>query len=163
MQEIQETRVWFLGRENPLEEEMATHSSILAWKILGMEEAGRLKSTGLQRVGHDWGLMHKLKPQRKKHTELSSTLCSETCFFHSIRILGKNSVLKHAFFTQSSGYWEKLSLDPQVPPTEIQVPWVDSDGHGCVFDKLSAWFCCQWSMDSRLIFVHETIIHPFTQ
>ena len=65
MQEIQETRLWFLGWENPLEEEMATHSGILAWKILGMEEPGRLKSTGLQRVGHDWALMHKLKPQKK--------------------------------------------------------------------------------------------------
>ena len=92
MQEIQETRVWFLGWENPLEEEMATHSGILAWKILGMEEPGGLKSTGLQRVGHDWALMHKLKPQRKRHTKLCSTLCSETCFFHSIRILRKTII-----------------------------------------------------------------------
>ena len=48
------TRVWSLGREDPLEKEMATHSSILAWRIPWTEESGRLQSTGSQRVGHDW-------------------------------------------------------------------------------------------------------------
>ena len=48
------TRVWSLGREDTLEKEMATHSSILAWKILWTEEPGRLQSMGLQRVEHDW-------------------------------------------------------------------------------------------------------------
>ena len=43
-----------LGPEDPLEKEMATHSSILAWKIPWMEEPGRLQSMGSQRVGHDW-------------------------------------------------------------------------------------------------------------
>ena len=45
MQEIQETRVWALGREDPLEEGMATHSSIPAWRILWAEELGGLQST----------------------------------------------------------------------------------------------------------------------
>ena len=49
-----ETWVRSLGREDPLEKEMATHSSILAWRILWMEEPGRLQSMGSQRVGHDW-------------------------------------------------------------------------------------------------------------
>ena len=48
-----ETQIQSLGWEDPLEKEMATHSSILAWKILWMEEPGRLQSMGLQRVGHD--------------------------------------------------------------------------------------------------------------
>ena len=48
-----ETWVRSLGREDPLEKEMATHSSILAWKVLWMEEPGRLQSMGSQRVGHD--------------------------------------------------------------------------------------------------------------
>ena len=52
MQETQETWVRSLGREDPQGEEMATHSSILAWKIPWTEEAGRLQSTGTQRVGH---------------------------------------------------------------------------------------------------------------
>ena len=50
---MQETRVQSLGREDPLEKEMATHSSILAWKIPWMEEPGRLQSMGLQRVRYD--------------------------------------------------------------------------------------------------------------
>ena len=50
---MQEAWVQSLGWEDPLEKEMATHFSILAWKIPQMEEPGRLQSTGLQRVGHD--------------------------------------------------------------------------------------------------------------
>ena len=50
-----ETRVQFLGQEDPLEKEIATHSSILAWEIPWTEEPGGLQSMGLQRVGHDWG------------------------------------------------------------------------------------------------------------
>ena len=46
-----ETRVRSLGREDPLEKEMAIHSSTIAWKIPWTEELGRLQSTGLQRVG----------------------------------------------------------------------------------------------------------------
>ena len=49
----QETWVQSLGREDPLEEEMATHSRILAWRIPWTEEPGRLQSMGSQRVGRD--------------------------------------------------------------------------------------------------------------
>ena len=50
---VQETWVQSLGQEGPLEEGMATHSNILAWKIPWLEEPGRLQSMGLQRVRHD--------------------------------------------------------------------------------------------------------------
>ena len=50
---MQETRVLSLVREDPLEKEMATNSSILAWKIPGTEEPGGLQSTGSQRVRRD--------------------------------------------------------------------------------------------------------------
>ncbi len=50
---VQEMQVRSLGQEDPLEKEMATHSSILAWKIPWTEEPGGLQSTGSQRVGHD--------------------------------------------------------------------------------------------------------------
>ena len=53
MPATQETWVKSLGREDPLEKEMATHASILAWEIPWMEEPGGLQSTGSQRVGHD--------------------------------------------------------------------------------------------------------------
>ena len=50
---MQEMQVRSLGGEDPLEEGMATHSSILAWRIQGTEEPGGLQSMGSQRVGHD--------------------------------------------------------------------------------------------------------------
>ena len=50
---MRETWVQSLGWEDPLEKEMATHSSMLAWKIPWTEEPGRLQSMGLQRVGHN--------------------------------------------------------------------------------------------------------------
>ena len=49
---MQEMQVQSLSQEDPLEEGMATHSSILAWKISWMEEPGRLQFVGAQRVGH---------------------------------------------------------------------------------------------------------------
>ena len=50
---MRETQVRTLGQEDPLEKEMAPHSSTLAWKIPWTEEPGRLQSMGSQRVGHD--------------------------------------------------------------------------------------------------------------
>ena len=50
---MQEPWVGSLGREDPLEKGMATHSSVLAWRVPWTEEPGGLQSMGLQRVGHD--------------------------------------------------------------------------------------------------------------
>ena len=54
MKEIQQPQVWFLCQEDPLDEGMAIHSSILDWRIPWTEEHGRLQSVGSQRVRHDW-------------------------------------------------------------------------------------------------------------
>ena len=51
---MQETRMWSVGQEDPLEKGMATHSSIFAERILWTEEPGRLQSIGSQRVRHNW-------------------------------------------------------------------------------------------------------------
>ena len=51
---VQETRIRSLGREDPLEEGIATHSSVLAWRIPWTEEPGGLQSMGPQRARHDW-------------------------------------------------------------------------------------------------------------
>ena len=56
-----ETWIQSLGLEDPLEKEMATHSSTFAWKIPWMEESGGLQSMGSQRVGHDWATSFHLK------------------------------------------------------------------------------------------------------
>ena len=55
---MRETWVRSLGQEDPLEKEMAIHSSTIAWKIPWTEEPGRLQSMGSQRVGHDWATSH---------------------------------------------------------------------------------------------------------
>ena len=57
--QMHETQVQSLGGEDPLEKEMATHSSILAWEIPWTEEPGRLQSIGLQRVGYNCACMQK--------------------------------------------------------------------------------------------------------
>ena len=58
---VQETQVWSLGWEDPLQKGMATHSSILTWRIPWTEEPGGLQSMGWQRVRHDWATTLSLK------------------------------------------------------------------------------------------------------
>ena len=65
---VQETRVWSLGQEDPLEKEMATCSSILAWRLSWTEEPGRPQSMGSQRVRHNWA------------TNTLSTVCRVLCW-----------------------------------------------------------------------------------
>ena len=55
---VQETQVPSLGKEGPLEAEMVTHSSILAWRVPWVEEPGGLQSIGLPRMRHNWGTKH---------------------------------------------------------------------------------------------------------
>ena len=63
---IQATQLRFLGREDPLEKEMVTHSSILAWRIPWTEKPGRLQSLGSQRVRHDSATKPPPPPNTKK-------------------------------------------------------------------------------------------------
>ena len=75
---MRETRVWSLGWEDPLEKEMATHSSILTWKMPWTEEPGRLQSMGSQRVGHDWVTSYSPDPV------VQHPLFEETVLSHSV-------------------------------------------------------------------------------
>ena len=78
---IWETWVQSLGQKDPLEKEIATHSSTLAWKIPWTEEPGRLQSMGSQRVRHDWAtsLSHNLtSPFTLSASLLSSDLLSSS-------------------------------------------------------------------------------------
>ena len=70
-----ETRVQSLCREDLVEKEMATHSSVLAWKIPWMEEPGRLQSMGSWRVGHDWATSLSLLDSFKRVNPTLSCLC----------------------------------------------------------------------------------------
>ena len=78
MQELQETWVQSLGQEDPLEEEMAIHSSILAWRIPWTEGTSKLQSMGPQRLGHDWSHWaptQQWSDQIRSVTQLCLTLC----------------------------------------------------------------------------------------
>ena len=75
---MQETWVQHLGWEDPLEEGMATHSSILAWRSPWTEAPRGLQSTGLQRVGHDWATAHtNTKRGGTLNKAFSVTLCND--------------------------------------------------------------------------------------
>ena len=75
---MQETQVWSLGREDPLEKEIVTHSSILAWRIPWMEKPGRLQSTGSQRVRHDWAISV-TQGKRNKWVSEAAQSCPTLC------------------------------------------------------------------------------------
>ena len=78
-----------------LEEGMATHSSILAWRIPWTEEPGRLQSTGLQRVGHNW-------------SDLAQHVCVCVCVYRQMQIFPSNSdVLTNLHFKLS--FWSERS------------------------------------------------------
>ena len=89
---MQETWVRSLGQEDPLEKEMAIHSSILTWRIPWTEEPGGLQSTGSQRVGHDW-------VTNTAHLELS------------LIYLGFRKLVKHLSF--SHPWWSELQPNSQ--------------------------------------------------
>ena len=70
---MQEMQVWPLGWEDPLEEEMTTHSSVLSWKIPWTGEPVGLQSMGLKRVGHDWAAEHTTElDSRVSYKEIST-------------------------------------------------------------------------------------------
>ena len=71
---MQETEIWSLGQEDPLEQEIATDSSILTWEIPWTEKPGRLRSTELQRVGHDWTTAITI-PLNQQDTQKFATRC----------------------------------------------------------------------------------------
>ena len=88
---VQEIWVWSLGWEDPLEKEMATHSSILAWKISWTEEPGGLQSMGSQRVGHDWAT--------NTHTSGRQSCSLSFCFY-----------LDSNFFPRFQNQWGVIAL-----------------------------------------------------
>ena len=81
---MQETRVWSLGQEDPLEKERATHSSILAWEIPGTEEPGGLQSTGLQRLRNNWANKPQHKPGSYSASWLSVSVFYLSHFIHPL-------------------------------------------------------------------------------
>ena len=88
VQEIQETWVQSLGQEDPLEESMAIHFDILAWRIPRAEESGRLQSIGSQRVGDNWSDL------ASTHTHTHTYINTHThTYIYSFQILFHYSLL----------------------------------------------------------------------
>ena len=114
---MRETWVWSLGREDPLEKEMAIHSSTNAWKIPCTEEPGRLQSMGSQRVRHDWATSLSLFPPKLL---LKQTIVKKVRFFHfktshiiiSIRRVETITVDPWSIYS-----WPFFSLHSQIQPT----------------------------------------------
>ena len=120
---MQETQVWSLGQEDPLEEGMATHSNILAWGILWTEEPGGLQFIGSQRVRHYWWLKW-MESAHHSLNDTSGSLCLNCT---------NNVVCVHNCFPCQ--VWNLIS--PLLP----QVPWVLSIP-GRHFHTLSQ-LCCR--------------------
>ena len=83
---MRETWVRFLGRKDFLEKEMATHSSILAWKIPWMEEPHRLQFMGSKRIRHDWATSLSLSPALQADSLHSEPLRKPTMRIHIPKI-----------------------------------------------------------------------------
>ena len=92
VQEAQELQFQSLGQEDPLEEKMATHFSILAWKIPWTEKLGRLQSLGLQKVGHSWATSLSMKTNWNINFLWARTVFTCFCFF-----LKTPNIARHQF------------------------------------------------------------------
>ena len=103
---MQQTQVRSLSTEDPLEKGMATHSSILAWRIPWTKEPGELQSMGSQRVGHDWATNTftslSMMPSCNEFGSVSSSLN----FWNSLRRIGINSYMFGIILL-----WHCLALD----------------------------------------------------
>ena len=138
--ETQETSVWSLGQEDPLEEEMAINSSILAWKVPWTEEPNGPQSMGSKRTGHDWvaenpcraHACHACQPmQCLAHRKHFMRICSSPLLlnlwvcaqrvqlFAMLWTVTHQATLSMGFFRQE--YWSGL---PFLPPGDLPNPGI---------------------------------------
>ena len=159
---MRETRVRSLGWEDPLEKEMVTHSSILAWKIPRTEKSGRLQSMGSQRVGHDWATS--LHIWNKCKFEIYIWNSSDSTEHTHLRVVFRGKMVQNE--TENAGRQHYLSGIPQgssgsyacttcVPCCVSSlnwlmcarvvgsrgVPWEAFIGHLICQASLSKWIC----------------------
>ena len=143
---MRETRVQSLGWEDPREKEMATHSSILAWKISWIEEPGRLQSMGSQRVGHDWATSVLAKGQML----CVWSLFSHVWLFVTRRTMALQAPLSMGFSRQK--YWSGL---PCPPPGDLPDPGIEPETHtthawaGRFFTTSTTWKAARYMVGSH--------------
>ena len=135
-----ETRVRFLGLEDSLEKEMATHSSILAWKIPWTEEPGGLQSTGSQRLGHDWVTSLSLSIIGSHYYQIIFTKCLLSArYFLICYLIKRHNNLERQ--TNSKAKKVNTGWDPRSCPGCLCF-WVAEVVHDPVTSaKFSAFIC----------------------
>ena len=120
---MQETRVQSLGWEDPLEKEMATHSSVLAWKIPWTEERDRLQFMGSQRVGYDWATSLRFSFIRTLYRCLENMLQSPFSLFLTLAlVLSPSSTDKFVSVTKLCGKITTLEFISTIT-CPISVTW----------------------------------------
>ena len=123
---MQETRVQSLGWDDPLEKEMATHSSVLAWRIPWTEEPDGLQSMGLQRVGHNWAT--NTHTQTGKQLEIQFLSCA-SCISSAQKLHTASSSHTRQCQRKILPSWQKVLLDsiilkhfPITSPSHANAP-----------------------------------------
>ena len=132
---MQETRVQSLGQEDPLEKEMATHSSTLAWKIPWTEEPGRLQSMGSQRVGNDWATSLSL------FTFMFSSVaqsCPTLCDPMNRRTPGLPVHRQLPESSQTHVHWVSDAIQPSHPLSSPSPPALNLSQHQGLFKWVSS-------------------------
>ena len=142
-------QVWPLDQEDPLQECMATHSGILAWRIPCTEEPGELQSNGSQRIGHDWSehaRTEEMSPADVGHVGehmASSEASSDTCLLvvraqrRQTHVENKSPLHKpcpplsipKADMTNASQHWAFSGLRAPVDPVFQEAPVVNQSWH----------------------------------
>ena len=170
-----------LGQEDSLESEMATHSSILAWKIPWAEKCDRWQSMGLQRVGHDWVTEHIHQSLRTVDNGFSSVVSTQ--YSKTFRFLLKLLLwsLDPPAISRAQSYfssWVTHLSHPvalgyfflHLPPTPAtQLPWAHLD-ETSVVNTFSGWLCPRTCAQSTHLLSHchpslcsvEPAAHPST-
>ena len=131
---MQETQVWSLVQEDPLEKEMETHSSIFAWRILWTEKPGGLQSVGLERVRFDWAQTHmpahthtfsKVSCGQKSDAKIITALSSGIPFKHPPLSFWHTRIIKLIYFLSLSWHsgtrYFRLILDLLFPSSEAVI------------------------------------------
>ena len=145
---MQETRVLSLGRENPLEKEMATHSNTLAWRIPWTEEPGRLQPMGSQRVRHKWGTktLEVKEGSRRLRVKKEMWWCKQ----QSEGCSGRETWLVTAGFEGGRDHRPRNagSLWNPEKTRKLSVPWSLQKRHSPanILIFLFVFFFCQWDL-----------------
>ena len=120
---MRETWVRSLSWEAPLEKEMATHSSILAWRILWREEPSRLQSTGSQRVGHDWATSLSFRLHHRIANQIKNTLTEiKTGYIWFFNYIPDTDFYFYRATTTTNRYFCTFTSTQTIP---LQLIWSD--------------------------------------